>query len=391
MLVNNITKAKTIFPKTETLLLQLNDRARLSFGPVEVTINYFNFLPFTVSVVERNGFRHSVRGVHGENATQCDFIIRVRYFLRADGLDDVRRIINKLSVGADDELQIIRGKFVGDGKFSARTCNGYEILLETRYTQEQFARENGELYCAKRDLVISAKSLEDASAHPHNSDSVDGDELLVSTYSELNPHDYAIKTEIIDNLNEIGPKYGYSLGKVIKITPKKDPKRLNGVYITSIEKNGLSISGFKLNTIKYEPDEVQEKFGLYSRKDEAETGGDVAGSRKLELENKIHELALLKREYDQNSLKTKIEMDEVDHARKIESIQWEERLKTLQRENEHLTHLRDIERSDRKDFYERNSQVRKDTVDIMKFLPQLVIGIGAIILAYNKFIPASSK
>jgi hypothetical protein len=63
----------------------------------------------------------------------------------------------------------------------------------------------------------------------------------------------------------------------------------------------------------------------------------------------------------------------------------------LERENEQLTILRENEKNDRKDFFERNSQYRKETIDYLKFLPHLIISIGAIYLAVNKLSAPNSK
>jgi hypothetical protein len=392
MFVNNIVRATITHPITEPATLQLNDKAKHHFSPVAVTINYFNYLPFDVSIVERSGFRHSVPSVIGENATHCDFIVRLTYTIRSSSISDIKRVINSMDVRPDDEVSIIKMTFADNtGKYGNYSYIGFEVVLETRYKHELFSKINSDLYCNKRDIVISSKPTSDASAHPYHADSKYGGELLISDLESLNYEDYAVRVEIIDNFDETGSKYSYSLGDVACIVPKKDPTRLNGVYVTKIEKNTLIGSGFRIKTDKYEISEAQEKLKLYDSVKEAEAGGDLAASRKLELENLTYQHSLLKRDNDQSSLKYKRELDDIEHARKLETLQWEQRIKYLERENEQLTILRENERNDRKDFFERNSQYRKETIDYLKFLPHLIISIGAIYLAVNKLSAPNSK
>lgn len=392
MFVNNIVRATVTHPITEPATLQLNDRAKSHHAPVSIAIKYFNYLPFDVCVVERSGFRHTVPSVIGENATQSDFIVQLIYTVRSSSISDLKRVINGMDVRPGDELNIIKMTFADNtGKYGFHSYVGFEVTLETRYRQELFSKVNCDLYCNKRDIVISSKNIVDASSHPYHPDSKYNGELLVSKLEELNDDDYAIRLEIVDNFDETGPMYGYSLGKVVTIIPKKDPGRLNGIYVTRIEKNNLSGNGFRIKTDKYELSEAHESLKLYDNIKEAQAGGDLASSRKLELENLSHEHTLLKRENDRVALEHKRELDEIEHNRKLETMQWEQRIKLLERENEQLTMLRENERNDRKDFMERNAQYRKETIDYLKFLPHLIISIGAIYLAINKMSPPTSK
>lgn len=390
MFVNNIVRATITHPVTEPATLQLNDRAKNHYSPVSVAINYFNYLPFDVSIVERSGFRHVVPSVIGENATHCDFIVRLTYTIRSSSISEIKRVINSMDVRPEDDLSIIKTTFADNtGKYGNFSYVGFEIVLETRYKHELFSKVNSDLYCNKRDIVISSRQIHDASAHPYSSDSKFNGEPLTSDIEELNSEDYAIRVELIDNFEESGPLYSYSLGDVACIVPKKDPTRLNGIYVTKIEKNTLTGNGFRIKTDKYDLSEAQEKLKLYDSIKEAESGGDLAASRKLELENLTYQHSLLKRDNDQISLKHKRELDDIEHTRKLESFEWEQRIKFLERENEQLTMLRENERNDRKDFFERNSQYRKETIDYLKFLPHLIISIGAIYLAVNKLNPNS--
>lgn len=56
-------------------------------------------------------------------------------------------------------------------------------------------------------------------------------------------------------------------------------------------------------------------------------------------------------------------------------------------------HREEIERRalQRKDDYEKRSQDRKDTSEIVKFLPAILVGIGAVVLAAFKFFTSPSK
>lgn len=392
MLVNNIVRAAVTNPITEKQTLQLNERAKHHFAPVSVSIKYFNYLPFDITVVERTGFRHTVPCVAGENATQCDFIVRLVYNIKTSSVPELRRIINSMDVRTGDDLSIIKTTFLENvGTYDVVSYVGFEITLETRYKQHLFSSVSSDLYCNKRDIVLSSKNLQNASAHPHHGYSVFKGEMLTSQVEELNCDDYAVRIEIIDNFSQTGEKFGYSLGKVISITPKKDPTRLNGVYITTLERNGLSDSGCKISTNHYELEHASEKLKLYDSVKEAESGGDLAASRKLELENLSFHHTVLKREIEEANLKHKREIEDLEHSRKLEAMQWEQRIKNLERENEQLTIMRENEKNDRKDFFERSQQQRKETIDYFKFLPQVIITIGALYLAINKLSPPPAK
>jgi hypothetical protein len=389
MINNSASDLSVAHVKSETNTLNLNTSSITHYGALTVTVNYFNYLPADVVVVQRNGFRCVIKSVTPTNQSQKDFIVRCEYRVRHDAIDEIRKTILRMDLSKNDELSIIQSAVIDTANHSYHS--GLLVVIETRYSLEEFRELGKNIYCPKRDIVISLNDIESAPTHPHCVDTINGNELILVKECDVNIYDFATRIELIDNNNQIKDKYIFYLNEVRLIKPKIDYTRRSGVYIYSLKRDSFRKEGCYIHSDFHTLAEAEEKKIIFDTFSEAQSGGDIKETRKQEILNLEYEISVNKRLLDQEKSQREIEQNRIQHERAMENAEWEQKLKILQRELDHTNYLREQESKERKDYYERNSQQRKDTIDIIKFLPQLIITMGAVVVAFYKLTSTMSK
>ena len=151
-----------------------------------------------------------------------------------------------------------------------------------------------------------------------------------------------------------------------------------------METNVLNETGFSLVQKKYGFEEAQEILGIYKSKEEAVNAGDLKLARREELARLEHDNSVIKQEY--LNLKTTLdaEISKREHESKLQLLEAQRTIDKLTREKQEVEHFREMERTVRKEAYENRSLERKDVSEIIKFLPFVIMTIGALIAAFNK-------
>ncbi len=226
------------------------------------------------------------------------------------------------------------------------------------------------------DLVVSLNKDTGKYDHPLSTTAL-VDERANEIYKSIKGN--VVIVEIVDNSKKCSAKYMRLGNSVIKITPVIDHSREDGVVISKyIYNNGIGILDGPPITCSFE--EMEEKAGLYSTIEEAESLGNLDKNRDKIIDGLKEELTALKIKAALDKEKNALELAQV----KTDAKEKEEMLTEKMRAREDYYDSRKKERSD---YYEERSYVRKDSSEIVKWIPTIVggvLGIAAIIYAKQK-------
>lgn len=231
-------------------------------------------------------------------------------------------------------------------------------------------------------FVVTINGAHLVSVHP---ESVEG--RMVGNYEDyVKSRPVGILFEIIDNENMIKERFTYACNTVLRLPAIKDINRTSGIYVSNIRDVGQTTS--ITDTICYTLLDAEKKFGLYCTKEEALTNGNpelIAKSlverTKLELEEFKNKVSIGESENRQleSEYKRRLLLIESEQKEKMLIMETDNKVKTA----EILKLKEEIDRRKliRDEFYESRSQERKDTSEMIKFIPAVLIGfIGAAVI-----------
>ncbi len=378
-MVNNIWSNLTVH-HAKSQISPINNYLRMEneVGPVEYRTIFINNTFLDITVIDRSGFRHTVRpkNISGEHK----FIIRTEIRVRNECIREIKKFLSTIDTRFNSDITLIKQIMLSE---DCNTFNGYTIFLDHTLCVEEIKQKGGSVYCKPKDIVISLGNIYNAPPHPYAEDSIH-DYLLDEKISNQDLGSPAFRIEIVDNNNQISSRFIFAFGELHEIKPKLDINRESGVYLTLMEANSIFDRGYSVVQKKYTFEEAKEKLGLYKTREEASAAGDIQLIRKEELTRLAHANEVLKQETIE--IKANIEKETAERDRQFnkEKAELEEKIIKLKAEKEEIEHFREQERNARKDDYERKSHERKDYSELIKFLPFVVITIGALVAAFNK-------
>jgi hypothetical protein len=257
---------------------------------------------------------------------------------------------------ASNELKAFRDAFsyhIGRNRWQ-----GAVITLDYPLSINTLREYGGSVYYQELDVVVSLEAFENVPPHPAS----DEGKNIQLTNIEQQEDAFLYSVDIVDNLAVLSERYLNINGKVYKVTPKIDLNRQDGIYITS---NRPAVNARTENDreVSYYPLSKVEELGLYRTLDEANACGDIVTARKQELADMEHQVAVMKKQLQQ-----------MEHQHKLELANKEQELARLEGELKSAS----MKLQQTKDYYDARSYERKDQSEALKFLPTLLVGVGAL-------------
>lgn len=216
-------------------------------------------------------------------------------------------------------------------------------------------------------------------------------------------HGQSVIIELIDHNQQIPKQYCNLFGKIVEIVPKNVPDRPEGLYIT-FWSNDNEPQGF----IREELAE-RKKYHIYSTQDEAINYGNVVAGQEQQRLKERHELeaslAQMKAEFSQRELQLRKELNETkaeylrqefilkqqqSEQQNLFTTQQIEMKQMLLKKEEEITKLKhdlETEKLKRADTYESRSYQRKESIELLKFIPAVIAAGLAIWVGILKFKP----
>ena len=408
-MINNKTDGITVIHGSAMISpVGPTDNEENSAGPITFRKCYINYLAFDVTVVERNGIRQRVKRVFDNY--KKDFIVRNYYYIHPNAYSSMEELFSMIDENMDGDLKQIKEVFYM--KFTNKRVGGMTIIIDNVITAEDFKQSSGSAYYGLQDILISSLPLSECPAHPFNSGAIPS-----NSFKDIINDDESIgfNFELIDNCEKYGARYINIAKHVYVLKPKKDIIRKDGIYVTSLERN-LSVPKGRVPVQKwYDFDNCENTIGLFRTHEDCVSGGDVKTLRKEELtrlehdfskekislERENHELKQLNLKLDKDSkeriaelnnleqnrkeefakLKHDIDLNEIKQKQEAAEIERKYKIETdlLNYKNKLLEADLDRQRANTKDYYEGRSHTRKDTSELIRWLPTIITGILGIV------------
>lgn len=363
--------------------------------PFRVSTFFINNTPNDITVVFRNNFSQTFKKNPNipavRSKTHRCFIVRKVYHFKGElnitgainRINDFRRLSNV----DNGELEILHAGLT-NAYNATRKCTNVSVAID-RYVEIGIFDNYKDVYLTDVDLLLQKDNYDPNIVHPF---SVDGTVLDKYKHQLDDRRVSGVFVELIDNDNAITNRYIYLAKKMFSVPTKKDNTRRDGVYFTTVNYNALN--EVAIDPFHYSFEEAEEKIGLYKTQEEAITYGNPELSSKAEWEQKQKELLEAKRELEllRNDLKIKEmnrqeELDQLKHEQEINTAALKEKMAKLEekankrkRKYDELKEKMEQKRDERKDHYEEKSHTRKNVLELIKYVPVVMI---ALLTAYN--------
>lgn len=263
-----------------------------------------------------------------------------------------------------------------------------DYILSREFLEQH---EHG-LYVRDLDMVIAIfKKGEAVITHPY---SLEGAERrTLNNDFIINDPDrregFIMRIDIVDNEGEFGERFVNVMGHVYRIKAEKNGQRECGVYFYHSPDSTKRLSSKNLQ-IKHVRFEETDKLALLFRSPiEARTLGDLKLQREIEAEAIRHKNKLkeMQEAADLNTRKVEMESElfrmrekENDHKRVMATLEIE--MASLRGQLGAQKQRQDLEletrRNREKEYYDRQSDQRRTFSDVLKWLPSVIVGLGAV-------------
>lgn len=408
-------------------------------------IYYMNYSGRPVTIINRNGLTVTIKDK--VSMTTRDIIIRKIITFNNYSLVSAIAAI-QINTDVDDvELLEIRKALSGLDKPDIRKAS---VTIDYRITSDEMKSYGNTIYHYQSDLLLSYNSNNTQADHPHCARYLNinafGHEHDYQDQKEFN-----FKMRYVSHERNAQPLYVNVLGKIHLIKPQKNGpvrtirlKDSSGKYYTKSFTDYVQVfynSGSDpdiidphgVTHVKYTVEEAKLKFGLYDTYSEALNSKSSDVVRKEELVKLSHQLEVVKhqntldkieaetkleaiknennifkQELDKEALNIKVKQSTLDtqilalenqkrvlemsrkqmeETMQMDSKRFEEQLRKIKAQNEEELN-REIQRN--RDARETKQNDRKDLMDLIKYIPATIIGIGAIAALMVKMNQAKS-
>lgn len=396
-------------------------------------IYYMNYSARPVTIINRNGLTVTVKDK--VSIATRDIIIRKVISFNNFSLKSAIAAIQSNTDIEDVELVEIRKAFSTLDHPDIRKAS---VMIDYRVTADELRSYGNTIYHYQTDLLLTYSNNTAHADHPHCARYLNIN-AFGHTHNYPDQKEFNFKIRYVSHERNAQPLYTYVLGKVHLIKPQRDApvrsirvKDANGKYYTKTFDNYIQvfynstsdpelINPSGLTQVKYTLEEAKLKFGLYESYTEALNSKSTDTTRKEELVKLSHQLEkikhqhaldkldaeskleavknennLIKQELDKEALNIKVKQSTLDteiltlenqkrllemsrrqmeDSMAMDSKRFEEQIRKLRAENEEALN-QEMQRT--KEARENRQHNRRDIIDIIKFIPATIIGIGAI-------------
>ena len=393
-MINSKSSIYSLWIKVKPASMSGNDYQGFN-SPVSIKTCCLNHLSVTVTIVERSGLKYDLQPLY--DSFQSELIIRYGLEMSPIGAKEIEKVLTKVDESSSETLKVLKELFKLRKQNVPYKSGAGNMVIDYNLTIKELRGNGGLLYLPQADILVSLHGFENTPPHPYSEEGL-RDNTINTVYSTLDS-DCVFTIQMIDNQTRFGPRFANINGRVIKIRPIRDITKKDGIYIvTNTEYNGEGAEQLKTykDMLYFEIDE--EGCGLFKTFEEAKEHGDIGTANKLKLakletelseskaqlarEKHDFDIRKLQKEKEVSDAKDLLEKEKELHQRDIEKEkERQERDRSLF--TEELNRMREL----RKEYFEDKSQNRKDSGELLKWLPTIigaVISIAAVLASTNK-------
>lgn len=351
---------------------------RIGYSPIEYRLSYINNMPVPVTVEWRSGIKFTLPPQPSFDSN-C-LVVRVEITIHPSVKVDIQRVLSAVTDDDNSELRALRQAF----RLSVKnpSYGSSVLILDYPLTLEQLRQYGGSVYYHELDAVFSLMNFHQTPPHPfgiagRNMHLIDAADKLGSKIG----FNYAV--EVVDNAGKHGDRYLNIGNKVYRAPAQRDPERRDGIYIISNEPVEGQVE-LAEREIKYYPFEgAEEAIGLFETPEEALNLGDLSLAKRQEILNLEHQITIGKAELVMTKQTHEKEMADKDRELKLLEMERERQARVIEELRSEAEHRMKLERERVKDYYEDKSYERKNENEVLKFIPGVIVGLGAIFLAFR--------
>lgn len=339
-------------------------------GDVKIEIDYFNSLGVDAIVLDRRGIEFKVPCRYNPSSKQLDFKIYETFHM----LEGVRLSFSDNERDKDIvELQQYFLDSLNMDSKASRTTRRSTVCTTVKLSDLRDV--NNSIYVKEHDIVIYIPKPGYTVIHPATVSKV----LNGIDLAKTKLHDFEFNIRINDPHGKIGDRFINISGLIYRINPTRDMTQMEGVVITtsSAEMEGEYVS------VPMSIDEFDKQVKTYRTFEDAELFGNMEQQTKKRLEQELEDLkhgnktteeklktaSLLKQaEIDE----TKAELTKAQSELKQQETIHKKELELIQAQLDREKHEMEWQSLQRKNYYEERSYDRKDSSEILKWIPAVV-------------------
>jgi hypothetical protein len=356
--------------------------------------HYINASTHDVTIVLRNGLPVQYPKTN-DSYNKRRVIVRDQYDFRSrDHVVASIRLLNQhieVHTPSPELALILQALMAHQNHATLQECS----IVVDQYLDIQTLIQQRHVYLQESDVLIQYGPYDPNVSHPHSMRGQSDSAYLNYTNQRRCT---GIVVEIVDNEKTIGSRYLYVAKQLVEIPTLADPSRPSGVYYTHLRHD--DVSGSQIEPLYCGFEDAEHTLGLYSTQEDAMTGGSPELIHRHQSTESERELLQTRQELERLRTESKIreiertetmqvlrhEQDTAKHRHEVELAELKEHLvklehsvaKTKRRNDQHKEHY-ETRKYRRDDYYDERSAVRKDSSELAKYAPGIVIGvIGAL-------------
>jgi hypothetical protein len=355
-------------------------RNRRGDSPVEYKVSYINNLPHDVVIGWRCGLKFTVPSTADFNSTS--FIVRLEITIRQDAVKELETQLSFIDANSPKELQQLREAFVR--RTQENIYWGATLVLDYPITKETLTEYGGSVYFHELDQVFSLLPYDAVPDHPYSEQGRLARMAVVGP-SDTASKDFFYSMEVVDNLGKFGDRFLNLNGEIYRLHPRKSNIRRDGVYLFYGNRVINNILEPERNYRFFDLSIADEALGLYKTYTEALNHGNHAKNHETQMKETELQTQRMKVELQNQRQKFDIQLLNAEKENRRLQAEFEERERISKAAIAELEQRHAAERTRVKDYWEDRSHQRKDQSEALKFIPALIVGIGATLLAIKKW------
>lgn len=335
-----------------------------AWSPLERNVAFFNHMNDDIVVSGRDGLPFKLPPSGKRDNVFC---VRVTYRVHTSVTMDPKGVFHQYGAKtAEGKALAAAVKNCEENKSAGNKAFSLDYVIR----RDDIVSQGGVLYLADLDLVVSAHKDEWKALHPY-SDATTRYQLIEAESNVNNSERFGYAIYIVSNDGAVNSKFINLGGAVYRVPSIANQSLRDGVYVCSSGPVQNSAKDPIPMSLHYTFEEAWENLRLFDTAEEAEKLGDIL----VERERELKELQLMYKELEhtQKMDKLQFEQDMEEKRREYEGMSMER-----QREQDMLEHERAMRSLRDKEYYETRSAARKDTSEVVKYIPVVLTSIFAI-------------
>lgn len=354
----------------------------------EKKVTLVNNLPVPLGIACRDGMKFDLPPNNDINAPAL--VVKVDIYVSGRVKDSILSSIAETGVENSPQLKLVKNQWDrSPGETRARVMSGDHVRIEHRISMDVLKKHGGTVYVEDLDQVVSLQGCRTIKYHPFSREA-----RLHRVLEETNTVLGGIKSanfiyyvKLIDNLDRIGRRF-FKIGEhVMTVEPEKSKDEPDGFYIvhnrpveTGAQKNEVICDYYK------DEDEVPF-FKLHKTWQSAENDAHAdeirqANLKMTEFEARMTEASNKLKTAELNAERASVEAEQYKATIAHNEHKFSHERRMLQLE---IDRFREEQRTIKeRDVADAAATSRKVTVEGVKSIPALILGVLAIVTALQK-------